>query len=474
MFRDVVLEGTGTQAAIPGYTVAGKTGTAQKAENGRYVTKYVASFVGLVPAKNPRLAILVMVDEPHGDIYGGSRRRAGVPRHRAVRSPVPRGAARRARDEDAADGDAGGAGEPVAASAGRASTPAPRRRMVLRGPRRPDARARREREHAPAEPSRSPTSPTTRDRVTPGAVFFCVPGSRADGHEFAARAVAAGAVALVVERPLELDVPQLARRGRARVDGGRRRRLLRRADARARGRRRDGHERQDDDDVPPALRPRGRRALARARRHRRVGRRRRGAAGAAHDARGDRPAAPVPRDARRGRPERRRRGLVARLGAAPARPRALRRARLHEPLAGPPRPARDDGGLLPGEAPPLHGRAAAAGGGQRRRRARPPARARARRVAPRAARSRSGSTDAAEIRPEALEMGPSGSRFRAGGIDDRDAAAGPVQRRERARRRSRPAILLDIDDDELAAGRRGDARRSRDGSRRSTRASRSR
>jgi cell division protein FtsI/penicillin-binding protein 2 len=71
MFRDVVLEGTGTQAAIPGYTVAGKTGTAQKAENGRYVTKYVASFVGLVPAKHPRLAILVMVDEPHGDIYGG-------------------------------------------------------------------------------------------------------------------------------------------------------------------------------------------------------------------------------------------------------------------------------------------------------------------------------------------------------------------------------------------------------------------
>ena len=71
MFRNVVVEGTGGEAAIPGYTVAGKTGTAQKAENGRYVAKYVASFVGLVPAKKPRLAILVMVDEPRGDIYGG-------------------------------------------------------------------------------------------------------------------------------------------------------------------------------------------------------------------------------------------------------------------------------------------------------------------------------------------------------------------------------------------------------------------
>jgi len=47
------------------------------------------------------------------------------------------------------------------------------------------------------------------DRVSPGAVFFCVPGSRADGHDFAPRAVAGGAAALVVERPLELDVPQL-------------------------------------------------------------------------------------------------------------------------------------------------------------------------------------------------------------------------------------------------------------------------
>src|SRR2546429_3230197 len=45
--------------------------------------------------------------------------------------------------------------------------------------------------------------------VGPGALFFCVPGSRADGHDFAAQAVENGAVALVVERPLEFDVPQL-------------------------------------------------------------------------------------------------------------------------------------------------------------------------------------------------------------------------------------------------------------------------
>lgn len=71
MLRSVVVEGTGTEAAIPGYTVAGKTGTAAKPENGRYVSKYVASFVGLVPAKQPRLAILVAVDEPKGTIWGG-------------------------------------------------------------------------------------------------------------------------------------------------------------------------------------------------------------------------------------------------------------------------------------------------------------------------------------------------------------------------------------------------------------------
>ncbi|HEX4745490.1 MAG TPA: penicillin-binding protein 2 [Gaiellaceae bacterium] len=74
MLRGVVVEGTGTQAAIPGYTVAGKTGTAAKIDsNGRYSTsRYVASFAGLVPASKPKLVVMVMVDEPRGGYYGGT------------------------------------------------------------------------------------------------------------------------------------------------------------------------------------------------------------------------------------------------------------------------------------------------------------------------------------------------------------------------------------------------------------------
>jgi cell division protein FtsI (penicillin-binding protein 3) len=73
MLQNVVAEGTGTLAAVPGYRVAGKTGTAAKPDGlGGYSTsRYVASFVGLVPATKPRLVILVAVDEPQGAIWGG-------------------------------------------------------------------------------------------------------------------------------------------------------------------------------------------------------------------------------------------------------------------------------------------------------------------------------------------------------------------------------------------------------------------
>jgi len=65
--------GTGVQAALEGYTVCGKTGTAQKVDrNGAYAKgKYVASFVGFVPARAPKLTILVAIDEPEKQHYGG-------------------------------------------------------------------------------------------------------------------------------------------------------------------------------------------------------------------------------------------------------------------------------------------------------------------------------------------------------------------------------------------------------------------
>jgi cell division protein FtsI (penicillin-binding protein 3) len=72
MLRGVVREGSGYRAAVPGYQVAGKTGTAEKPDEKGYGTgKYVASFVGIVPVTAPRLAILVLVDEPQGQYYGG-------------------------------------------------------------------------------------------------------------------------------------------------------------------------------------------------------------------------------------------------------------------------------------------------------------------------------------------------------------------------------------------------------------------
>jgi cell division protein FtsI (penicillin-binding protein 3) len=75
ILENVVLEGTGTLAAVPGYTIAGKTGTAAKPDpvNGGYSeTNYVASFIGIVPASRPRFVILVSVDEPRGAIWGGT------------------------------------------------------------------------------------------------------------------------------------------------------------------------------------------------------------------------------------------------------------------------------------------------------------------------------------------------------------------------------------------------------------------
>jgi len=84
MLQRVIASGTGKQAKPTGYSAAGKTGTAQKidARTGLYSKKeYVSSFVGFVPATSPKLVILVMVDTPEGDIYGGT---VAAPVFRAV------------------------------------------------------------------------------------------------------------------------------------------------------------------------------------------------------------------------------------------------------------------------------------------------------------------------------------------------------------------------------------------------------
>ena len=64
--------GTAPKAQVMGYRVAGKTGTAHKPGIGGYQDKYIASFVGMAPASNPKLIVAVMIDEPsNGQYYGG-------------------------------------------------------------------------------------------------------------------------------------------------------------------------------------------------------------------------------------------------------------------------------------------------------------------------------------------------------------------------------------------------------------------
>ncbi len=74
ILEGVVTKGTGSRAAVPGYRVAGKTGTAQKIDpkTGVYSsTLFVGSFVGFVPADDPRLAIVAVIDEPYAEAWGG-------------------------------------------------------------------------------------------------------------------------------------------------------------------------------------------------------------------------------------------------------------------------------------------------------------------------------------------------------------------------------------------------------------------
>lgn len=73
MLIGVVEKGTGISAAIPGVKIAGKTGTTQQITSGSYSkNNYTASFAGFFPAENPKIAMLIILDKPSGDYYGGS------------------------------------------------------------------------------------------------------------------------------------------------------------------------------------------------------------------------------------------------------------------------------------------------------------------------------------------------------------------------------------------------------------------
>ena len=172
--------GTASEVApIKGYTLAGKTGTANKIDPVTHEysqSDYVASFVGFAPAQNPKLLISIMVDEPKGAIYGGQ---VAAPAFGKIASfalryqKIP----------------------PSEVAAGLAMVAAMLLGDLFADPALPDVDVA-----ALAYDARA---------VTPGSVFFCVRGFTADGHRYAPEAVANGAVALVVDHPLDLGVPEV-------------------------------------------------------------------------------------------------------------------------------------------------------------------------------------------------------------------------------------------------------------------------
>ena len=236
--------GTASEVSVPGYVLAGKTGTAQKVVDGTYSdTQYVASFVGFAPGRRPELLVAVIVDEPKGgDYYGGSVAAPAFGQIASSRFPTS------------------GSPRPMIRAA--AAVPACRvpriagdeaRRAKRRAAGRGGAGRRRRRTDR-----RSPTSPSTAARVGPGALFFCVRGSTADGHDFAP-AVRRGRAPWRSSSSASstLAVPQLVVRRLAGGDGADRGAVLRRSERRAPHDRRDRDERQDDHRLPGPLDPRG-------------------------------------------------------------------------------------------------------------------------------------------------------------------------------------------------------------------------
>ena len=188
---------------MPGYKVAGKTGTAAKPDpqGGYSTTKYVASFVGIVPATNPRLVILVTIDEPAASIWGGV---VAAPAFQQIAGfdlqylEIP--------PDDPVDASS------LSSSAGR----------IARLGAAPVELSRIAETLSPSQivgdtaVEISDLAYDTR-AVTPGALFFCVRGARFDGHELADRAIDAGAAGSSSSGPW----PRVCRRSSSRTRGAR-------------------------------------------------------------------------------------------------------------------------------------------------------------------------------------------------------------------------------------------------------------
>ena len=130
MLRGVFADGgTASGAAIPGYDMAGKTGTANIAIDGHYSdSAYVASFIGMVPTDAPQLVVAVVVDQPQGSIFGGSV--AAPAFQKIVGWAVPYLGTSRAARSTRATLDGAAAAEPAARPTGRRPRPSSRRRRT--------------------------------------------------------------------------------------------------------------------------------------------------------------------------------------------------------------------------------------------------------------------------------------------------------------------------------------------------------
>ena len=237
--------GTAAEVKIPGYQLAGKTGTANKIDPTTHEysqSAYVASFVGFAPAKDPKLLICVMVDEPHGAIYGGAGRRAGVRQDRQLRAALR---------EDPADG---------------------RRDEVARRP-------------APLWSPRCSWGDLFEDRALPDVDVTALPTTRAPSRRApSSSACAASRPTATATRPTPWPTARSRsssttrwtsrsrgpRGRRARRHGPGRRALQRRPDGRAGDGRHHRHQRQDHHLVPDPRAAGGQRAPDRPDRHRDV------------------------------------------------------------------------------------------------------------------------------------------------------------------------------------------------------------